>query len=169
MRTLVAALCVLVILCGCQVPSDIRTADQAKERANYLKAQAAAYEKEAAAAEKVAENLREDVQRERIYLQEYEERAHEAAQSVSRLETQTPETEGESRAIQARIDTLQNRLEAMEVKAGERREIIRTIELRISQQQRHARDCRNHADELFQEAKKIERRGKRLAEQKSFK
>jgi len=169
MRKLAAAFAVMVVLCGCQVPSEIRTADQARERANYLKAQSAAFQKEAAAADTVAENLREDVRKERVYMREYQEQARDAERRLARLEAQAPESEGQSRAIEARIDSVKSRLEAMKVKAGERREAIRRIELAISQQERHARSCRSRAEEILQEAMQVMRRAERLADKEAAK
>lgn len=166
MRKCAAALCVLAVLVGCQTTPEIQTASQARERANYLKAEASGYEKQAAAAEKVIEGLRKELKEEQAFVRELEKRAKRAEQRLARLRARTPQDEGEKEAVRLLTQNAEAQVDGLYVKTGEREAIIARLKEQVAEWQHDKRASLNKARDVMQEAKQMEAMAEKLAAEK---
>jgi len=165
MRKLVLAVMIVSVCAGCQTSTEVQYADQATDRAVYLRAHAAGLQKQAQEAERVIASLREQMERERRYMTLYQQEAAAAAERLKRLERDRGATEAEQMALERMKEVLRGRRAGLLLMVETQQDMIAHIREQIAIQQSCRGELLKDAQATLKESEELERRASELASQ----
>jgi len=163
MRNYVPVVVVCLLCFGCQMGREVRHADQATQRAAYLQAEAAGFQKRAQVAEEVIRLLQEQQESERKLLDRYKARGDEADQRLAELQSKKATSAAEKRASDLMIQRVRNERDGMRVKVQDQQKLIGVIQGQIAQQRSYRRQMLEEAEKALEEARRMEQRAAELA------